>query len=86
MINPNTVTYPTNSTTSPYQGAIYLGEEHYAWVKDGKVFMGKDSDKAYVQVFDTRQDLMSFVDHLFANARTAWPEFTGTNYHKEVAS
>jgi hypothetical protein len=64
---------PVNSTVSPYQGAIYLGEEHYAWAKDGKVFMGKDSDDAYVQAFDTQQQLMSFVNHLFANAEIAWP-------------
>ena len=56
-----------------YQGSIYLGEEHYAWVDDGKVLLAKDDSNAYVQVFENREELMLFVEHLLANANIAWP-------------
>jgi hypothetical protein len=64
-------------TPNPYQGSIYLGEEHYAWAKNGKVFLAKDNSSAYVQVFESREELMSFVEHLLANANIAWPAKVG---------
>jgi hypothetical protein len=69
-----------------YRGNIYLGEEHYAWVKDGKVCLAKDGDNAYIQYFESREELMGFVAHLIANADLAWPAAQDTHTNRPQAS